>query len=220
HRHPDHGVHGDRGQRLLLQEPRVVPQADPALVEAGDRVLAERRLDEPRRRIQHDAADEEEARAEPEERLPVGRSPRAARTGQRQRPPAVVAFFWSWSRTCLGLPPGCTASPMFCWTSSLTLSHAGSVVGTSLALGSGLNPITMPTLPSLKSWKAPSVRLVLPGFTCVTLCVFARSARNFKVWRFFSLLIAHWSPDFQSPPLFHIQIDHSACASSGPSGSA
>ena len=78
----------------------------------------------------------------------------------------------------------------------------------------------MPTLPSLKSWKAPSVRLVLPGLIWVTLWVLASAARNWSVCTFFSLLMAHASPAFQSPPLFHIQMDHSACASSGPSGSA
>jgi hypothetical protein len=48
----------------------------------------------------------------------------------------------------------------------------------------------------------------------------ASAARNERVCTFLSLLIVQASPDFQSPPLFHIQIDHSACASSGPSGSA
>src|SRR5882672_9072089 len=99
-------------------------------------------------------------------------------------------------------------------TAYFTLPSASS------CLASGLKPMTMPTLPSLKSWKAPSVRLVLPGLTWVTLCLLARSARNESVCTLRSLLIAHASPDFQSPPLFHIQIDHSACASSGPSGSA
>jgi len=48
----------------------------------------------------------------------------------------------------------------------------------------------------------------------------ARSPRNCNVWTLRSLLMVQRSPVFQSPPLFHIQIDHSACASSGPSGSA
>src|SRR5262245_5988901 len=78
----------------------------------------------------------------------------------------------------------------------------------------------MPTVPSLKSWKAPSVRLVLPGLTWVTFSRLARSARDDKVRTFASLLMAHASPDFQSPPPFHIQMDHSACASSGPRGKA
>ncbi len=64
------------------------------------------------------------------------------------------------------------------------------------------------------------MRLVLPGLIWVTFWVLASPARNWSVWTFLSLLIAQASPNFQSPPLFHIQIDHSACASSGPSGSA
>ena len=99
-------------------------------------------------------------------------------------------------------------------TPYLTLPSASS------CLASGLKPMTIPTLPSLKSPNAPSVRLVLPGFTCVTWCRLARSARKVSVRTFASLLIAQASPAFQSPPPFHIQIDHSACASSGPSGSA
>src|SRR6266511_3523688 len=79
----------------------------------------------------------------------------------------------------------------------------------------------MPTLPSWNRLNAPSVRLVLPGLTWVTFSLLARSARNCRACTFLSLLIVHLPlPSIQSPPLFHIQMENSACASSGPSGSA
>ena len=46
------------------------------------------------------------------------------------------------------------------------------------------------------------------------------AATGSLMWRHKIASIAHAPPDFQSPPLFHIQIDHSAWASSGPRGSA
>src|SRR5262249_48064667 len=76
-------------------------------------------------------------RAEPDERLPatdVAAAREPATDGQRL-PAAATAFFCSRSRTCCGSPPGWTATPMFCWTSTFTRSHAGSVVGTSFAFG-------------------------------------------------------------------------------------
>ena len=123
----------------LLEETRVVRRAHRTLIETGDGIAALRGAHEGDDRIHDDACDEYQAGTEPEERLPAAcaapaREP-APRASQRL-PAAATAFLWSWSSTCLGLPPGWTARPMFCWTSSFTLSHAGSVVGASLALGS------------------------------------------------------------------------------------
>src|SRR4029077_12146147 len=106
------------------------------LEHAGDRVASERGAHEREGGIEDDAGDERETGAEPEQRLPPARAPRDGPVEPPQRAAAATALRWSWSSTCLGLPPGCTARPMFCWTSSLTRSHAGSVVGASRALGS------------------------------------------------------------------------------------
>src|SRR5262249_10118314 len=122
---PHRGVAQHRGERGLLQQSRVVVRADGALMHAGDRIAPQRGVHERNRGVEHDAADEGQARAEPEKRLPAAASHFAAAT----------AFCWSWSRTCLALPPGCTARPMFCCTSSFTPSHAGSVVGARRAFG-------------------------------------------------------------------------------------
>src|SRR5262249_59322714 len=99
-------------------------------VEGGDGVAPEGRAHQRDHRIQDDGGDEREAGAEPQERLPP------ASTGKRRQRLAATAPACRRSSTCFGLPPGCTARPMLCWTSSLTPSQAGSVVGTSFALGS------------------------------------------------------------------------------------
>src|SRR5206468_7058285 len=117
-----------RGERVLLEETPVVPEPDEALVQPGDRVAPERRAHQLGGRIHDDGQDQREARGEPRERRPSSAPRAAAREGRwrrlRQRLlPAAIAFFCRRSRTCFGSPPGCTASPMFCWTSSLTLSH-------------------------------------------------------------------------------------------------
>src|SRR5262249_20802046 len=131
-------------QHILPKEFRVILKTDKPQRAAGDRNRPKGRADQRGRGKEHAPADQHEARPEPEERLPPGRSPRTARTAHRQRPPAAAAFCWSRSRTCLGFPPGCTASPIVCCTSSFTLSHAGSVVGASFADGRasryGLSP--------------------------------------------------------------------------------
>src|SRR3954451_8037745 len=79
-------------------------------------------------------------------------------------------------------------------------------------------PIAMPTVPWANAAHTPSVRFVLPGFDSVTWYLFDRSTMYCRVCTFFGLLIVHLLPDFQFPPLPHIQIDHSAWASSAPSG--
>src|SRR5579875_2458603 len=75
------------------------------------------------------------------------------------------------------------------------------------------------TLPSAKSAQQPLVLLVLPGCGSVTLSVLASLRRNCIACRFLALLIVHL-PDgeVQPPPLDHIHSDHSAWASSEPSG--
>jgi hypothetical protein len=75
-------------------------------------------------------------------------------------------------------------------------------------------------LPLLKRGNAPSVRLVLPGLFWVTLASSASDRRNRSASRFFVELMDHAPPVFQSPPLLTIQIENSACDSSGPSGIA
>src|SRR5690242_5962125 len=77
----------------------------------------------------------------------------------------------------------------------------------------------MPALPDENWANAPSVRLVLPGLFWVTLSS-ASFFRNCRVSTFLGELIVQVSPCFQLPPLLNSQIENSACASSGPSGSA
>src|SRR5262249_44797375 len=123
---PDDGVRGHDGKVRLGEEADVVADAGEALMDARHRVAAERGADQLHRRIDDHGDDEDEARTEPEQRAPVA----------DYRPPsAETACCWSWLSTRRGSPLGCTASPMFCWTSSFTLSHTGSVTGASRAAG-------------------------------------------------------------------------------------
>src|SRR5437762_1603625 len=86
--------------------------------------------------------------------------------GGAQLPPAACsAVFCSASSTFFGLPPGCTAAPMFCCTATFTLSQAGSLVGACLACGSAsryafsLGSLLICCSPDLVTGRNPSAEM-------------------------------------------------------------